>query len=127
MTAQSLPSPDDVRSAIRYGDLAYSNPHGQIVHPRWAGGEIVYSIPLGPVAIDVSKTKVAEEHLRLEAGRRHVQPHLAPQPRDRAARLRPSDPPLRSGRAQERVSGSQYGQIHELTRPLGRACPATTE
>jgi hypothetical protein len=32
------------------------------VHPRWAGGEVVWSIPNGPVAIDPGKTKVANEY-----------------------------------------------------------------
>jgi hypothetical protein len=62
MSAQ-LPLPDDVRTPIQYGNLTYSNPHGQIVHARWANGEVVYSFPLGKVAVDATKTKVAEEYI----------------------------------------------------------------
>lgn len=58
-----LPSPNDVRTAVEYGSLVYSNPYRQIVHPRWANGEVVYSFPLGRVAIDPKKTKVAEEYI----------------------------------------------------------------
>ena len=60
---QELPSPDDVRTAVDFGDLQYSNPWGQIVHPRWAGGAVVWSIPCGPVTVDPSKTSVADEYI----------------------------------------------------------------
>jgi hypothetical protein len=63
MAKEQLPSPDDVRTAIRYGNLTYSNPHQQVVHPRWAGGEVVWSIPCGPVAVDPSQTHVADEYI----------------------------------------------------------------
>ena len=63
MSEQPLPPPDDVRTPVDYGDLQYSNPHKQIVHPRWAGGEVVWSIPCGPVAVDASKTHVADEYI----------------------------------------------------------------
>jgi hypothetical protein len=58
-----LPPPDDVRTPIRHDRLEYSNPYGQVVHPRWANGEVVYSFPLGRVAIDPAQTKVAEEYI----------------------------------------------------------------
>jgi hypothetical protein len=60
---EQLPSPDDVRTPVDYEDLQYSNPHRQIVHPRWAGGKVVWSIPCGPVSIDPSKTRVADEYI----------------------------------------------------------------
>jgi len=63
MAKEQLPSPDDVRTPVRYGNLEYSNPHQQVVHPRWAGGEVVWSIPCGPVAVDPSQTPVAEEYI----------------------------------------------------------------
>jgi hypothetical protein len=63
MAKEQLPSPDDVRTPVRYGNLEYSNPHQQVVHPRWAGGEVVWSIPCGPVAVDPSQTQVAEEYI----------------------------------------------------------------
>jgi len=63
MSDKRLPSPADVTSAVRYEDLEYSNPHRQIVHPRWAGGEVVWSIPCGPVAVDAAKTHVADEYI----------------------------------------------------------------
>jgi hypothetical protein len=63
MPAQPLPPPDDVRTPVRHGDLDYSNPHGQIVHPRWAGGKVVWSIPCGPVAVDAEETHVADEYI----------------------------------------------------------------
>jgi len=63
MTEEGLPSPDDVRTPIDYGGLLYSNPHRQVVHPRWAGGEVVWSIPCGPVAVDPAQTKVADEFI----------------------------------------------------------------
>jgi hypothetical protein len=63
MSNQSLPSPDDITTPVDYGDLQYSNPHKQIVHPRWAGGEVVWSIPCGPVEVDTSKTDVADEYI----------------------------------------------------------------
>ena len=63
MAKEQLPSPDDVRTPVRYGNLEYSNPHQQVVHPRWAGGEVVWSIPCGPVAVVPSKTHVADEYI----------------------------------------------------------------
>lgn len=60
---KQLPSPDDVTTPVQHGDLNYSNPHKQIVHPRWAGGDVVWSIPCGPVAVDVTKTHVADEYI----------------------------------------------------------------
>ena len=63
MAKEQLPSPDDVRTPVRYGNLEYSNPHQQVVHPRWAGGEVVWSIPCGPVAVDPSQTHVADEYI----------------------------------------------------------------
>ena len=63
MAQPQLPPPDDVTSPVRYGNLDYSNPHEQVVHPRWAGGEVVWSIPCGPVAVDPAKTHVAEEYI----------------------------------------------------------------
>ncbi|RUL82533.1 hypothetical protein [Tautonia sociabilis] len=62
MTEQ-LPSPADVTTPVHHGDLDYSNPHRQTVHPRWAGGKVVWSMPLGPVAIDPQKTNFAEEYI----------------------------------------------------------------
>jgi hypothetical protein len=58
-----LPPPDDVRTAVDFEDLQYSNPWRQAVHPRWAGGTVVWSIPCGPVAVDPSKTPVADEYI----------------------------------------------------------------
>ena len=63
MTSQSLPSPADITTPVHYGDLDYSNPHRQTVHPRWAGGKVVWSIPCGPVAIDLARTEVADEYI----------------------------------------------------------------
>lgn len=63
MSNQSLPLPDDVTTPVNHGDLQYSNPHKQIVHPRWAGGKVVWSIPCGPVSLDTEKTSVAEEYI----------------------------------------------------------------
>jgi hypothetical protein len=63
MTESQLPSPGDIRTSVRYGDLEYSNPHRQVVHPRWAGGQVVWSIPCGPVAIDAKQTRVADEYI----------------------------------------------------------------
>jgi hypothetical protein len=63
MTEKGLPSPADVRTPVHYGGLQYSNPHRQVVHPRWAGGEVVWSIPCGPVVIDPAQTKVADEFI----------------------------------------------------------------
>jgi|GEM_PF-5263381 len=61
--ADHLPSPADVNTPVHYGNLDYSNPYHQTVHPRWAGDEVVWSIPLGPVAIDPNTTKVADEYI----------------------------------------------------------------
>ena len=58
-----MPSPEDLTTPIHYGNLEYSNPHKQTVHPRWAGGQVVWSIPCGPVVIDATKTKVADEYI----------------------------------------------------------------
>lgn len=58
-----LPPPDDVRTPVDHGNLTYSNPYGQVVHPRWAGGEVVWSIPCGPVNVDLDKTEVADEYI----------------------------------------------------------------
>jgi hypothetical protein len=61
--AEPLPSPADVTTPVHHGALDYSNPHRQTVHPRWAGGEVVWSIPCGPIAVDPSRAKVADEYL----------------------------------------------------------------
>ena len=63
MPNNPLPSPEDVRTPISHGNLDYSNPHKQIVHPRWAGGQVVWSIPCGPVEVDLQKTHVADEYI----------------------------------------------------------------
>ena len=63
MASEPLPSPADITKPVHYGDLDYSNPHRQTVHPRWAGGKVVWSIPCGPVAIDPAKTAVADEYI----------------------------------------------------------------
>src|ERR671922_2796446 len=63
MTEAELPSPDDVRTSIRHESLEYSNPHQQVIHPRWAGGEVVWSIPCGPVTVDPAVTQVADEYI----------------------------------------------------------------
>ncbi|MCL5997105.1 MAG: hypothetical protein M1546_13765 [Chloroflexi bacterium] len=63
MASQILPSPDDVATPIHYGNLDYSNPHKQVVHPRWAGGEVVWSIPCGPVATAPGETNIADEYI----------------------------------------------------------------
>lgn len=63
MTSQPLPSPADITTPVHYGDLDYSNPHRQTVHPRWAGGEVVWSIPCGPVSVDPNKTEAADEYI----------------------------------------------------------------
>jgi hypothetical protein len=33
------------------------------VHPRWAGGSVVWSIPCGPVPVDPNTAKVADEYI----------------------------------------------------------------
>src|SRR6266508_3428261 len=63
MKNQPFPSPDDINTAVDYGDLHYSNPHQQTVHPRWAGRKVVWSIPCGPVEVDLGKTQVADEYI----------------------------------------------------------------
>lgn len=63
MPEKPLPSPNNVRTAVDYGDLQYSNPYRQSVHPRWAGGQVVWSIPYGPIAVDQNETKVADEFI----------------------------------------------------------------
>ena len=63
MTNQALPSTDDLKTPVDYGDLQYSNPHQQTVHPRWAGGKVVWSFPCGPVEVDPNKTHVADEYI----------------------------------------------------------------
>lgn len=63
MAAEALPSPADVTTSVHHANLDYSNPHRQTVHPRWAGGQVVWSIPCGPVAIDPAKTKAANEYI----------------------------------------------------------------
>jgi hypothetical protein len=63
MTREQLPSPNDVRTEVHYRDLHFSNPHRQVVHPRWAGGEVVWSIPCGPVTVDPLQTHVADEYI----------------------------------------------------------------
>jgi hypothetical protein len=63
MTSESLPSPEDVTTPVHFENLDYSNPHHQTVHPRWAGGQVVWSIPCGPVAIDPERTEVADEYI----------------------------------------------------------------
>ena len=63
MANQPLPSPEDIQTPVDYGDLQYSNPHRQTVHPRWTGGNVVWSIPCGPVDVDPSKTPVADEYI----------------------------------------------------------------
>jgi hypothetical protein len=63
MAATSLPSPEDIRTAVHDQGLDYSNPHQQTVHPRWAGGKVVWSIPCGPVAVDTNETHVADEYI----------------------------------------------------------------
>ncbi len=63
MTQSQLPSPDDVRTPVRHSTLEYSNPHHQVVHPRWAGGQVVWSNPCGPVSVDPNTTTVADEYI----------------------------------------------------------------
>ncbi|GIK38958.1 MAG: hypothetical protein DPW09_42020 [Anaerolineae bacterium] len=63
MAKQQLPPPDDVITPVHYGNLDYSNPHQQVVHPRWAGGEVVWSIPCGPVAVSPEETNIADEYI----------------------------------------------------------------
>jgi hypothetical protein len=63
MAKQQLPPPDDVTTPVHYGNLDYSNPHHQVVHPRWAGGEVVWSIPCGPVAVSPAETNIADEYI----------------------------------------------------------------
>jgi hypothetical protein len=63
MAKDPLPPPDDIRTPVDQGDLQYSNPHQQVVHPRWASGEVVWSIPCGPVDVDPAKTHVADEYI----------------------------------------------------------------
>jgi hypothetical protein len=60
---QKLPPPDDIRTPVECGNLRYSNPWRQIVHPRWAGGTVVWSIPCGPVAVDPSRSHDADEYI----------------------------------------------------------------
>src|SRR5436190_21705765 len=63
MPSQPLPSPADVTTPVHHADLDYSNPHRQTVHPRWAGGKVVWSIPCGAVAIDPRKTALGDEYI----------------------------------------------------------------
>ena len=63
MPDKPLPSPEDIRTPVIHGDLEYSNPHKQIVHPRWAGGQVVWSIPCGPVTVDPRQTPIADEYI----------------------------------------------------------------
>jgi hypothetical protein len=63
MSENQLPSPGDITGRVNHDDLQYSNPHKQTVHPRWAGGKVVWSIPCGPVTVDQSQTKVADEYI----------------------------------------------------------------
>lgn len=63
MTEQNLPVPDDATTPVHYNDLHYSNPHQQVVHPRWAGGKVVWSIPCGPVTVDPDKNGIADEYI----------------------------------------------------------------
>lgn len=56
-----LPPPNDVRTSVHFEDLHYSNPWLQIVHPRWADGKVVWSIPCGPTDVDPEKRPVAKE------------------------------------------------------------------
>jgi len=51
-----------VTTPVHAGGLAYNNPYRQKVHPRWADGQVVWSIPEGPVAIDPKKAVVADEY-----------------------------------------------------------------
>ncbi len=60
--ARQLPASKDITTPVRYQHLDYSNPYRQKVHPRWADGQVVWSIPLGPVTIDPKKTAVADEY-----------------------------------------------------------------
>jgi hypothetical protein len=54
-----LPPPDVVTTPVQYENLTYSNPHRQTVHPRWARGTVVWSIPCGHLPVDPNTTKVA--------------------------------------------------------------------
>jgi hypothetical protein len=63
MAEEQLPSPDDATTPVHYGNLEYSNPHGQTVHPRWAGGEVVWSNLCGPVSVDPNQTDVVDEYI----------------------------------------------------------------
>lgn len=63
MAKEQLPSPDDVRIPVHYEDLDYSNPHQQVVHPRWAGGKVVWSIPCGEVFVNPDKHDIADEYI----------------------------------------------------------------
>ncbi len=63
MASEQLPSTEDVRTPISHSSLQYSNPHKQIIHPRWAGGQVVWSIPCGPVEVDPQKAHVADEYI----------------------------------------------------------------
>jgi hypothetical protein len=58
-----FPPPDDVTTPVQYENLTYSNPRRQTVHPRWAGGTVVWSIPCGRVPVDPNMTRVADEHI----------------------------------------------------------------
>jgi hypothetical protein len=60
--AQALPPQGNITTTVHYKDLNYTNPHHQKVHPRWAGGTVVGSIPLGPVVINTKKTRWADEY-----------------------------------------------------------------
>lgn len=63
LSDSELPPPDDVRTPLDVANLRYSNPWGQIVHPRWANGSVVWSIPCGEVAVDPRGTPVADEYI----------------------------------------------------------------
>lgn len=63
LPGRELPPPDDLRTPLDVASLRYRNPWGQIVHPRWANGRAVWSIPCGQVAVDLTRTSLADEYV----------------------------------------------------------------
>lgn len=53
----------DDTAAVEEDQLAYSNPHGQRVGPRWVRGEVVFAMPLGVIKVDPAQARWAKEYV----------------------------------------------------------------
>jgi len=110
-----------VRKIGTVEDLHYNNPYGYTIERVWFDGRVIYATEQGEVDVDPKKVKVAQEYqivyaVKLNAkgtlvrepdrvpgqlniydsipGHEEVQPDLAVQLRDRAARLRAERAPF---------------------------------